>query len=127
MITSLREHIENTLEMPVHFVHITQNESMPCATIREVDLVSTQALARAKEGRVSGVTVTLWDLSYIDLQAATDTLLDAYDGMYLTIGSFGCKFLLQDGSDDSYANPDGSDDWIYAKEITFSVHYRRTA
>ena len=124
MISSIRQHVEETLQIPIHFVHLIEGEQLPCGTIRQTQSEHHQELRRSSGWRVAGVSLALWSLSYLELEQMSEAIFTTYDGQCVDIDDAEIKFIVDDCEDDSYVNPDGSDDWVYSKEITLRVHFK---
>ncbi len=126
IITGLHEFIEEYLEISVHFVHLTEHANLPAATIRQVSSDHDGGISKTPTRKIT-LDLSLWSHSYFEL----DELLDlAYSELhYRTYQNDNYKYLMyvDDAEDDSYPNPDGSDDWVYQKSITLKLHVQPLA
>lgn len=124
MITQLRSHIEDSLNLPVHLVHITGLESLPCATIRQSSYDHDSGLTKTPHRRLT-VELALWDTSYVDIEDITEDIFDIYNYKTITLDTWTANTYVNDVQDDSFPSSDGSDDWIYSKEITINIHAKK--
>lgn len=126
MIITLREHLETTLSLPVHWVAINERDNFPCCTLRKSLLDTHHGLKKANGWAVTGVELTVYALDYEKLESISREVVAKYDGKLeaLTEGRNKLKIYIDDEDDDAYPAPDGSDDWIYAREISIRVHHK---
>lgn len=124
MISIFRQHIEDSIKIPLHYVHLTQDESFPAACIRQTNGEATNVVGNRTNTKEIGFEISMYTYDYLELENLTILLDDTYDGESITIGDYGCQFRIRDIQDDSFPSA-GSDDWIYEKEITMSVRYQK--
>lgn len=126
MIIELRQHLEKTLAVPVHWVAISEREPLPCCTLAKTLLSTHHELQRRNGWAVTGVDLTIYSLCYEQLDELAASVGDDYDGRHepLKRGSHAAKIYIDDEDDDAYPAPDGSDDWIYARQISIRVHHK---
>ena len=126
MIKDLRRHLESTLGIPVHYVAINETERRPCAAIRQSLFDSHQALQKANGFAVTGLQLNLYGEDYERLLDLTDEIRKHYDGSRIPLikGGRSVKLTLEDIDDDALPGEDGSDDWIYVRQINFRIHHK---
>lgn len=125
MITDFREHLETTVSLPVHFISITELEERPCLAIRKTSADFHQALNNATGFRVTAIEIGIYAEDYQTLEDTTETILETYNGEVLTIGTYSCKFVVEDEDDDSFPPVEGSQDWVFYRQILVRVHYKK--
>lgn len=126
MIAKLREAIERRTGLPIHYVAITELEQRPCGSIGTKFLDTHQELQKANGFAVTGVQLTLFADDYETLDDLADKFRADFDGQRLALvdGDREVKIYIDDSEDDAFPAGEGSDDWIYSREIDLRVHHK---
>lgn len=134
MIVQFRHHLEAWIGLPVHYVAINASELMPAITVakslsnprREMVAGPRPKSKPATRHKLTGIDLTIYAYDYERLDAIATEIEEKYTGQRIAIAQGGdpMTFSLDDEDDDSYPSADGSDDWIYARQMIFRVHHK---